>query len=483
MSTMETASQLSAEKEVFSWRSLYYADANLAIWLITTLAFLTACSAIALHVPGQISMDTSIQLYEASTGQATSFNPPFMSALLRWLGGGEIATSIIVLINATLLYGGLALIAITTIQVKTHQGSSKISVWRLAIACLIIANPIIFIYIGIVWKDVLFASLLTSGCAFGVAASSGTTFRRITFISISVLLLACGYLTRQQGIFMAPVLLLVPIASAWSFKPTKKIFSLLTIILLFIGSVIFIQSETKETINSLDGKFESVGYNSIMKFDLAGIVSNADMPNTYFAHPISAEQLTAVRSVYDSSRIDYLERSKIALDWLNLPHNKLKHAWFQMIKQNPEAYLTHRANSYAALLGLHGVAGTLPIHVGVEGNPTYLASVGMATGTNKRSQLLYGIASSFYEWPIYKHISWLLALIGVVTIGMMSAIPKPLKLIGFSITASSALMYASFVPTTIASDFRYLFATIPLIMCLMIIVTLSANRTKPPTVS
>ncbi|MGZ7460241.1 hypothetical protein ACXPVS_26955 [Pseudomonas sp. Ma2-10] len=483
MSTMETASQISAEKEVFFWRSLYYTDANLAIWLITTLAFLIACSAIALHVPGQISMDTSIQLYEASTGQATSFNPPFMSALLRWLGGGEIATSIIVLLNAIFLYGGLALIAITTIQVKADQGISKIPVWRVAIACLIIANPIIFIYTGIVWKDVLFASLLTSGCALGVAACSGTTFRRITFILFSIFLLACGYLTRQQGVFMAPVLLLVPIASAWSLKPTKKILSALIIISLFIGSVIFIQSETKATINSLDGKFESVGYNSIMKFDLAGIVSNADMPNTYFAYPISAEQLTAVRSVYDSSRIDYLERSKTAIDWLDLPHNELKHAWFQMIKQNPAAYLGHRANSYAALLGLHGVAGTLPIHVGVEGNPTYLASVGMASGTNKRSQLLYDIASSFYEWPLYKHISWLLALIGVATIGMTSTIPKPLKLIGLSITASSALMYASFVPTTIASDFRYLFATIPLIMCLMLIVALSATWTKPATVS
>ena len=95
MSTMEKGSPISTQKDAFCWRSLYYTDTNLAIWLIATLAFLIACSAITLHVPGQISMDTSIQLYEASTGQATSFNPPFMSALLRWLGGGEIALSLI----------------------------------------------------------------------------------------------------------------------------------------------------------------------------------------------------------------------------------------------------------------------------------------------------------------------------------------------------------------------------------------------------
>lgn len=478
MSTIETASPLSAAKPISGWQSLYYIDKNFAIGLITTLAFILACSAIALHVPGQISMDTSIQLYEASTGQATSFNPPFMSALLRWLGGGEIATSIIVLINAIFLYGGFALIAITTIQIKASQAFSRIATWRVVIACFIIANPIIFIYTGIVWKDVLFASLLTSACAFGVAATSGTRFRRITFILFSIILLACSYLTRQQGIFMAPVLLLIPIASAWSFTPTKKILSLLTIAFLFIGSVIFLQSQIKSSINSLDGKFESVGYNSIMKFDLAGIVSNADMPNTYFVYPISAEQLTAVRSVYDSSRIDYLERSKVALDWLYLSDGELRRAWFQMIKQNPGAYLQHRASAYAALLGLHGIAGTLPIHVGIEGNPTYLASVGMALGTNKRSQLLYNIATSFYHWPIYKHIFWMITLVGVVIIGTRLTLPKPLKLIGFSITASSALMYASFMPTTIASDFRYLFATIPLIMCLILMMTLGTNKTK-----
>ncbi|VVP74748.1 hypothetical protein [Pseudomonas fluorescens] len=477
MSTIETAPQPSAEKVIVEWRSLYYTETNFAIGLIVILAFVLACTAIALHVPGQISMDTSIQLYEASTGQATSFNPPFMSALMRWVGGGEIATSTIVLINAICLYGGLALVAITTIKIKANQESSKIATWRVLITCLVIANPIIFIYTGIIWKDVLFASLLTCGCAFGVAANFGSSFRRTLSILLSIFLLACSYLTRQQGIFMAPVLLLVPIASIYYFKPSNKIFSTLAIVVLFIGTIFFLEALTKSSINSLDGKFESAGYNSIMKYDLAGIVSNSDMPNKFFVYPISNEQLTAVRSVYDPSRIDYLERSKIASDWLD-QNGELRHTWLQMIKQNPSAYLQHRTNAYAALLGLHGIAGTLPIHVGIEGNSTYLASVGMSLGTNKRSQLLYQIATSFYQWPIYKHIFWMITLIVIATVGTISAIPKPLKLIGLSIAASSALMYASFFPTTIASDFRYLFATIPLIMSLTLIVTLGASRKK-----
>ena len=48
--------------------------------LVVLLTFVLACAAIAIHAPGQMSMDTSIQLYEASLGQSVSWGPPFMSA-------------------------------------------------------------------------------------------------------------------------------------------------------------------------------------------------------------------------------------------------------------------------------------------------------------------------------------------------------------------------------------------------------------------
>ena len=66
-------------------------DGRVAARVIAAMAFLLAAAAIAVHAPGQVSMDTSVQLHEASIGRSISWNPPFMSALLRWLGGGELA--------------------------------------------------------------------------------------------------------------------------------------------------------------------------------------------------------------------------------------------------------------------------------------------------------------------------------------------------------------------------------------------------------
>ena len=56
------------------------------------LALLLASGAVALHWPGHVSMDTSIQLYEASIGKSAGWQPPFTAALMKWLGGGEAAT-------------------------------------------------------------------------------------------------------------------------------------------------------------------------------------------------------------------------------------------------------------------------------------------------------------------------------------------------------------------------------------------------------
>lgn len=68
-------------------------SANTAALAVTLVACALACLGLALHAPGHVSMDSSVQLYEAFTGQSISFNPPFMSALLRWLGGGSVATA------------------------------------------------------------------------------------------------------------------------------------------------------------------------------------------------------------------------------------------------------------------------------------------------------------------------------------------------------------------------------------------------------
>ncbi|QOU03685.1 hypothetical protein WLF14_22830 [Pseudomonas fluorescens] len=477
MSVMDVKQQRPGILQSKTLHALLAINSSSVSRLIILLTFVLACAAIAMHAPGQMSMDTSIQLYEAHIGRSVSWGPPFMSALLRWLGGGELSAAMFVMINSILLYGAFAVVVLTMLQMRAAQGLRDVPTWRVLAAFLLIMNPIVFIYSGIVWKDVLFASLLTASSACAIAATVGSPLRRYWCIGLSIIFLSAGYQTRQQGVFMAPVLLLSLIVALYSFKSTKKILGASLIIVLFASAVLGIQHQANSTVTGAGDRASSVGFRSIIQFDLAGIISNSKLPPNQLANPVTQEQLAAIKSVYDPSRIDFLDLNPVVRAWFAaIPSETLRHEWWEMVKQNPSAYMEHRFTTYATLLGLRGLNGTLPVFVGVEGNPEYLAASGVRQGTTPRAQRIYDMAVSFFSWPIYRHVFWMAALIVIVAIGARRISPGPVKTIGGVIALATLLMYGSFLPTSIASDFRYLFATIPLVMVLGLILLFGVEK-------
>lgn len=461
-------------QEQGDWRSL---TGGAAAIIISIVACLAACLTIALQAPGQISMDTSIQLYEAFTGQSISYHPPFMSALLHWLGGGLVATSLMVLINTLLLYGSFALIAISVAQLRNQQGLARVATWRVVLAVLVVMNPIVFLYTGIVWKDVLFASLMTAGSALAIAASVGGFYRRHLCAVVALILLAAAMITRQQGVFMVPFMVVGVIVALWSCYQKRRVYLVMGVFLLFVALTSALERQVDCAIKPPANVATSVGFRNIMIFDLAGIVSNSKHEEDAYAFSISREQLEAIRAVYSPERVDTLDRTTFVQDWVgSLSISELKSAWWAMVKQNPQAYMTHRLLAYGKLMGLRGLEGTLPIHIGVEGNASYLNQVGIETGRSQRTQLIYDIARYYFSWPIYHHVFWLLALVAVIVIGFKVRPAKVLLLIGALIAGATALMYASFLPTTIAADFRYLFGAIPLVMLLSLVLLLGGSK-------
>jgi hypothetical protein len=456
------------------WHSITGQNTALTISIIAVIA---ACLSIALQAPGQISMDTSVQLYEAHIGQSVSWNPPFMSALLHWLGGGSVATSMMVLINTTLLYGSFALTAVSIIQIQKDRGFRSIPTWRAGAAALVVMNPIVFLYAGIVWKDVLYASLLSSACALTIAASAGTMRRKYICGTFTILLLTAAMITRQQGIFMVPLIVIAVIVAMWPSTKKRGIYQAVAVLILFAFSSSMLQRQVDTTIKPGEKVSTSVGFRNIMIFDLAGIISKSERTFDDYAYPISEEQLRSIRAVYTPERVDTLYSTPLTQDWLGrLTSSELLHAWLVMVKQNPGSYIAHRFAAFSKLLGLSGLQGTLPIHIGVEGNTEYLSQVGIETGRTQRSQLIYDIARDFFSWPIYRHAFWLLTLVVVIAAGVVSKLPNRLRGIGGLIAVAAFAMYASFLPTGIAADFRYLFGAIPLVMILLLLVLLGGSR-------
>ncbi|MET1080194.1 MAG: hypothetical protein ABWY06_19450 [Pseudomonas sp.] len=448
-----------------------------AATFVALIACALACLSMALQVPGQVSMDSSIQLYEAFTGQSISFNPPFMSALLRWLGGGSVATALLVLINTGLLYGGFALAAFSIAQWRTARGLGHLPAWRVVLAAAVVLNPLVFLYAGIVWKDVLFASLLSAGGAFTIAASVGSVYRRALCGLAALMLLSAALLTRQQGVFMVPIMVLAVIAALWPARRRQGICISIAVIAVFLAMVTTLQHQVETSIKPPATDGTTLGLRSLMTFDLAGMVSHSPRPADEYVLPITQAQLSAVRAVYTPERVDTLSHTPIVQAWTGrLTHEEMKSAWWAMLKQNPNAYLAHRIAVFSKLMGLDGIEGTLPIHIGIEGNAGYLRQIGMEEGRTQRTQLIYDLARYHFSSPIYRHAFWL-AMLGVIMIcGACARLPKRLSVIGILIAIATLTMYASYLPTAIAADFRYLFGAIPLVMLLALIVLLGGTR-------
>ena len=67
-------------------------------------------------------------------------------------------------------------------------------------------------------------------------------------------------------------------------------------------------------------------------------------------------------------------------------------------------------------------------------------------------------------------------LVVIVICGACAGLPKRLSFVGALIATATLAMYASYLPTAIAADFRYLFAAIPLVMLLALAVLFGGVR-------
>ncbi len=242
-------------------------DSRKAAAGLLTLAALLAAGAVALHWPGHVSMDTSIQLYEASIGKSAGWQPPFTAALMKWLGGGEAATGKIVLLCSLLTYGSLGYVAAAVLRHRSARGDHRIAAWRVALCALLLLNPVIFVYVGIVWKDVLFASVLTAAVALSFAAAISPLRRGLALSLAAVVLLAIAMQVRQQGVFMAPVLLVLPVAamvSARGWSRRRQVVGAIAVAGVFLVTLWVTSALVAHAITGAGDKSSVVGFRSIM---------------------------------------------------------------------------------------------------------------------------------------------------------------------------------------------------------------------------
>jgi hypothetical protein len=430
-----------------------------------------AVLAIGLHVPGQVSYDSSIQLLEAAEGVSRSWNPPFMSALLQALGGGTSATTAFVVLCAALTYAGLAL-AVPSLRAGGNLG-------RIAAALLAVGNPVIVLYAGIVWKDVLLGALLSLACGACLAATGASTpARRWALALLSAAALVVGAHVRQQGLFLLPLLAVVPLLAVHGDRrPSLAAVAawLLGVALAFVA----IGQWTASRIAHEDGWDRERGAQRILAFDIVGTLALSD---TTRAHALAAGLggMGAVREAYDPSRVDAIRRAApVAARFDDVETAALRALWGQAIGADPGAYLRHRAGVAAHVLGIASLERCLPMHVGVAGSAHALEATGLREGVDARGNRLYAAARALYDTPWFRHWCALLALAAIAVLAVLRRRDPTMRVASWFALAGIAYAMAT-TAFAIACDFRYLYPVVTMgSACAIAVVCHSGVRPGP----
>ena len=430
------------------------------VWLVG-LACVLAVVAIVVHVPGHVSMDGSEQLYEAQTGESVSWSPPFMSALLRLWGGGAGATTLFVITCAVLTYAGLAL-AMTAGRRHALPAAGTGRRWQPFAIAVLIANPLVFLYVGIVWKDVLLAALLATTSGLLLHAQGLPAARRRQWCVVAMLLLVPLLLVRQQGMLLAPPLLAVAAAgiagSRTQGRATAWWLRWLAVVAVYAVLCWVTALGVRQLVQGAGDKSTAVGFAAVQRYDLTGMLALGGSPATSLPQGISSEAfMAAVKRSYGSDRIDIvLSDPEVQKGFLGLDGPSISNAWWSQLRERPAVFLAVKARQFAWLIGVHRLDKCLPLHIGVEGNAEYLEAVGIQAGADRFDQLLFDLGLWSRHLVLYRHWFYLGMLV-VCVVHLGATLRRPHLAGAQGMAVALLAFYGSYAATTIACDFRYLY--------------------------
>ena len=222
---------------------------------------------------------------------------------------------------------------------------------------LLALTPPAFVFVGVIWRDMLFAVIWLFGAALVFAAAEREKPLRVAAQAIALGLLGLGVLLRPNAIFAAPLLavyVLWPARFSWRraallLVPMAAAFALL-IQLVYYGI--------------LDAKRQHP-LHSLLVFDLGGI-THFTKDNQFPVAWTGEQRLLLAESCYKPELWDvywYLEPCRFVMERLEADRlfgaPALAEAWRRAVTAHPLAYLQHRATFFWTFLA--GANPALPL--------------------------------------------------------------------------------------------------------------------------
>lgn len=415
--------------------------ALLGIWLALSLM---------LNLPGHLSTDSLVQIAEGRSRNYESYNPPFISLIFGQLTAAAGGPWLLVLLSCLMLAFSLwRLLAWLPAPRRTAVAG---------VACLL-GSPILLIYPGIVWKDVWFAHLtLLAFALIPRPSESGRLWKQ----GLSLLLLAAAMSSRQTGVLAAlPCVAAMALADPGDGRRIslqRRALGATLRVLALIGLAVLLSMLVRATAVQMAGAPFGSGVRLVAIFDISGLLKQA--PEARLARMQSLGMDTApleaaARRTFSAERVDTLDFGPHANSW-GVPLGNLLGQWADLVREHPGAYLAHRAETYAWLLGLRQQARCLPVHVGYE-RDQWLERARIDEAPSRHAHTLYRYAVVFVGSPYFSPLTWGVmsaAVWGVMLRRRQGSHPVAL------LQCAGLVYLASYAPIGMSCDFRYTYFSV-----------------------
>lgn len=411
---------------------------------VAAILVLQAGIGLYLGLPGQLSPDSIVQLYEGRTLHFISFNPPLMSILLGALDRIGDAPVLFVLLSQALLSASSWLVL---------SRAERPTAPRLVLAGIALLNPVVLIYVGIVWKDVLLAhAVVLLYLVLARLRRQGRTMTLpIALLVVALLTVVIG--ARQQGVLFA---LPAALWAATLATPSKRLRLLAGIAFLAIPFAAnqWVDAYAAHSRAPVQPSPASIGWRILTLYDIAGILANGGAPPVGTAPALAAE-LEEQSRYYSPYRVDDLPGP--SREFWAMSNAQMMRFWGVTIMANPQAYLRHRVLHFSALLGLadmhrcapvfSGIAGPV-VHSRVEGDLDAL--LGLAAGPHAVTDSVNRYGWEYADTPLFSHLAYagLLVLICLW-------LARRGEYVLLTLAGCALLFLASYSVFGIACDFRY----------------------------
>jgi hypothetical protein len=413
-------------------------DRPAALWPIALVAALAGGGfALTLFVfyPGVMTYDALYVYMAIAEGRVGDWQSPVMTALWAVIDPVAPGAGSMFLFTASLYWLGFALIGITL---------ARRAPWLGLLAVLLGFMPPAFMFIGIIWRDMLFACvwLCAAAVAFTVAEARGGL--RIPAQFVSLMLVALGVMLRPNALVAAPILtayVLWPRRFAW--KRAALAYVPTALVLFGLMQVVYYD---------LLGAVRQHPLHSLYVFDLGGI-THFSKENQFPTTWSPAEQRRLVTDCYDPYLWDAYWHGRPCSFVMGRIENEqrifgtpaLSAAWRRALAAHPAAYLQHRA----AFMGTFLLRGNFTLWTQDVGDLTKLA-----LPDNRGFVALVAVNDVLKPTPLFRVALWLI-LCGVICAAAWRRRETPAGAFALAVGGSAVVYVLTYALVGVASDFRY----------------------------